>query len=225
MRRVALYGGTFDPVHNGHIAVARALISFFAFDAVSFIPAYVAPHKRAAEVASAFHRFAMLALATQDEERFRLSTVELEAPERPYTVDTLTRLRAKFNDSTRLFFIMGADSWEEIKTWRDWEQVLTMTDHIVVARPGHTLRTDHVTPAIRARIVDLCGAKADEARRTLGASEEGRIFLTDVVTVDVSATQVRRAASEGRELRSLVPAPVAEYIRKHGLYSNRLKGE
>src|SRR5436305_3341473 len=111
-RRIALYAGTFDPVHVWHMAVARSLLSLFALDEVLFIPAYVAPHKRERRVSPALDRYAMLALATQGEECFRVSTVEMEAPERPYTVNTLSSFCESMGDA-RLFFVMGADSWEE----------------------------------------------------------------------------------------------------------------
>ena len=90
-KRIAVYGGTFDPVHVGHAAVARKLLELFGLDELLFVPAFVAPHKRDRKVSPAFDRHAMLALATQDERRLRISTVELSAPERPYTVETLTR--------------------------------------------------------------------------------------------------------------------------------------
>src|SRR5215210_2263061 len=94
-KRIALYGGSFDPVHDGHLAVAHALTGLFGLDEVLFIPAHVAPHKRAVPPTPPWHRHAMLALATQGEPRFRVSTVELDAPERPYTVETLARLRTE----------------------------------------------------------------------------------------------------------------------------------
>jgi nicotinate-nucleotide adenylyltransferase len=121
-RRIAVYGGTFDPVHVGHAAVARSLLELFGLDELLFVPAFVAPHKRDRRVSPAFDRHAMLALATQGERRLRVSTVELSAPERPYTVETLTRFREGFGETARLFFVMGADSWEEITTWREWRR-------------------------------------------------------------------------------------------------------
>jgi nicotinate-nucleotide adenylyltransferase len=220
-RRIALYGGTFDPVHAGHLAVARGLQLLFSLDELLFIPAYVAPHKRDRRVSPALDRHAMLALATQGEERFRVSTVELEAPERPYTVNTLSSFRDGAGGGARLFFVMGADSWEEITTWRDWERVLTLTDHLVVTRPGYELSTAHVTQAVRERIVDVRGQTREQVGRAL--EEEGRgtrIYLTDAANVDASATDIR--AVVGREawdeLGALVAPPVAEYIRKYGLY-------
>ncbi len=219
-RRVALYGGTFDPVHAGHLAVARGLLLLFALDEVLFIPAYVAPHKRERRVSPALDRYAMLALATQGEERFRVSTVELSAPERPYTVETLSSFREHEGRASRLFFIMGADSWGEITTWREWERVLTLTDTIVVTRPGYELPTAHVTEEIRGRVVDVRGRTREEVESEIESSNEARVFLSDAANVDASATAVRVAVARGRwdELESLVVPRVAEYIKKYGLY-------
>src|SRR5215207_884650 len=176
-RRIAVYGGTFDPVHVGHAAVARGLLELFGLDEVLFVPAFVAPHKRDRKVSPAFDRHAMLALATQDERRFRVSTVELSAPERPYTVETLSMFRENFGETARLFFVMGADSWEEITTWREWERVLGLADQLVVTRPGYELPTDHVTEAVRARIVDLRGARAGGVEGEFEKDEGPRIYL------------------------------------------------
>lgn len=218
--RVALYGGTFDPVHNGHMAVAAGVAKLFALDEVLFVPAYIAPHKRGAGVTPASHRYAMLALATHGETRFRCSTVEIEAPERPYTVDTLARIRAELGEELRLFFVMGADSWAEIPTWREWERVLALCNHIIVTRPGYVLGFDHVTFAVRERIVDLRDERCDVVIQGVNENPDPRIYITDAVMIDISATAVRRAARRegGAELPNLVPLPVAEYIRKYRLY-------
>lgn len=219
--RIALYGGTFDPVHNGHVAIAAGVAELFALDQVLFIPAHIAPHKRGALVTPALHRYAMLALATQEEARFRLSTAEIETPERPYTVDTLARIRADLGEGSRLFFVMGADSWTEITAWRDWERVLTLCNHIIVTRPGYQLSFDHVTSAVRERVVDLRDAR-DEERvvQTVNENPDPHVYITDAVMLDISATAVRHAARQegGVELINLVPLPVAEYIKKYRLY-------
>ena len=220
-RRVGLYGGTFDPVHAGHIAVARALVELFAFDEVLFIPAYVAPHKRtgARRPASPLHRYAMLALATMAEARMRVSTIELDAPERPYTVETLARLRTEFGADARLFFVMGADSWADITTWREWARLLALTEHVVMARPGYTLETAHVTDEVRRRVVDLRGRTATEVTAALKDADGPHIYFTDAVFADVSATEIRRAArAAAGEAGWPVPPAVAEYIRKYGVY-------
>ena len=194
-KRIALYGGTFDPVHLGHLEIARRVSELFEIEKVIFIPALIAPHKIGRVVTEPIHRYAMLALATQDDPRLIISTFELDGPGRRYTVDTVSEYQRGLPEATELFFIMGADSWSEITTWRDWERLLKMTNHIVVTRPGY-----EVAPAPE------------------GLQE--RIFFTDAVMKDISATNIRRLASAGREneLRDLVPQPVADYIKKYGIY-------
>jgi nicotinate-nucleotide adenylyltransferase len=219
-RRIAIYGGTFDPVHVGHAAVARNLTELFALDEFIFVPAYVAPHKRDRKVSPALDRYAMLALATQDERLFRVSTVEITKPERPYTVETLTSFCETLGETARLFFVMGADSWEEITTWRAWERVLSLTDQLVVTRPGYELPVEHVAEAVRERIVAVRGASRERVEDELGKNEGPRIYLTDAVNVGVAATDVRAAVARGdlEALDELVVPAVAEYIRKYGLY-------
>jgi nicotinate-nucleotide adenylyltransferase len=220
-KRIALYGGTFDPVHTGHAAVARNLLELFTLDEVLFVPAHVAPHKRDRRVSPALHRYAMLALATQGEPRFKVSPFELEAPERPYTVETLARFRETLGPGARLFFVMGADSWEEITTWREWERVLSLAEHLVVTRPGYELPTDHVSADVRARVRDLQGATREGVEAALSEPGGPRVYLTDVARVPLSATDIRRAVAEGggpARLEGLVAPPVAEYILKYGLY-------
>ncbi|HEY1402965.1 MAG TPA: nicotinate-nucleotide adenylyltransferase [Pyrinomonadaceae bacterium] len=221
--RIALYGGSFDPVHNAHVAVACELLKVFALDEVLFIPAHVAPHKRRNVLpASPWHRYAMLALATQNEARLRVSTVELDEPERPYTVETIARLKDAMPDA-RFLFVMGADSWEEITTWREWERLLSMTAHVVVTRPGYELQTEHVTAEKRAQIVDLRQGVAPGARdgRAIEVTGEPKIYFTDAVNMEIASRDIRRAvreAGEGQEGSISVPQPVAEYIKKYRLY-------
>jgi nicotinate-nucleotide adenylyltransferase len=209
--RIALYGGTFDPVHTGHLEIARRVTELFEIEKLIFIPAQMAPHKIGRPVTEPIHRYAMLALATQNDPRLTISTFELDHPDRRYTVDTLVYFQRLFGDDCELFFIMGADSWSEITSWREWERLLTMTNHIVVTRPGFEPARGHVG-ALSERIVDL--------RSGQGALDRKGIFFTDVVMNGVSATNIRRLAREGRteELAQLVPRPVLEYIRKYGIY-------
>ena len=212
-RRIALYGGTFDPVHAGHLEVARKVCQLFEIEKVLFLPAQVAPHKIGRPVTEPVHRYAMLALATKDDPKLLISTFELDGPDRRYTVDTVGHFQRALGDSAELFFIMGADSWSEITTWREWERLLSMTNHVVVTRPGYELPTTHVGEH-KNRIVDL--------RKSAVSISRGfkQIYITDIVMNDASATHIRRLASEGRtdELVNLVPAPVLEYIKKYGIY-------
>lgn len=213
-KRIALYGGTFDPVHVGHIEIARRVSQLFEIEKVVFIPAQMAPHKIGRPVTPSVHRYAMLALATQNDSQLSISSFELDDPDRRYTVDTIAHFQRVLGDETELFFIMGADSWSEITTWREWERLLTMTNHIVVTRPGYEPLTTHVG-AVGERIVDLRGIKISRK----GAKTQS-IFFTDAVMKDVSATKIRRLASEGRtdELTDLLPEPVLEYIKKYEIY-------
>ena len=214
-QRIALYGGTFDPVHVGHVEIARRVSALFEIQKLIFIPAQMAPHKIGRPVTDPIHRYAMLAFATQDDPGLSISTFELDDPSRRYTVDTIGHFRRELNSETELFFIMGADSWSEITTWREWERLLTTTNHIVVTRPGHEPSTTHIGP-LRELIVDLRAG-----RKVVGPNAKG-IFFTDVVMNDVSATNARRLASEGRyqELEQLLPQPVLEYIRKYKIYED-----
>jgi nicotinate-nucleotide adenylyltransferase len=215
MKRIAFYGGSFDPVHCGHLTIARRLTGIFELDEFVFVPAFHAPHKKRKKPTSAFQRFAMLALATQDDPQLSISTFELDAPDRRYTVDTVEHFQQVLGESTELFFIMGADSWSEITTWREWERLLSMTNHIVVTRPGYEPVRTHVG-AVGERIVDLRSGQSPQVEG------DKKIYFTDVVMKDVSATAIRRLASEGRinELIGQVPGPVLEYIKKYGIYKN-----
>lgn len=214
-KRIAFYGGTFDPVHCGHITVAKRLLSLFNLDEFVFLPAFHAPHKADKKPTSAYHRFAMLALATATEPHISISTLELDRAEKRYTVDTLPELIERHPD-TDVFFVMGADSWSDILTWREWEKVLLMTNHIVVTRPGYEIGFDHVSDSVRSRIVDL--RNSDDILPTTSAIPS--IFITDAVSQDVSATEIRDDIREDDKLDRVtdVPQEVANYIEKYELY-------
>jgi len=216
-RRAAIYGGTFDPVHKGHLDVARRVRELFELDEVIFVPACVPPHKRDAGISSAFHRFAMLALATQDDERFRISTVELDEPDRPYAVDTVSRLQDKLGSSHRLFFLIGADSWAEIETWREWQRLLRICDLIVVTRPGYPL-----AGSVPAEVVDLRAKSREDIAAVLDDDKAPRVFFTNGASVDISATATRALArlNDREALQKVLPRTVANYIAKYELYRN-----
>jgi len=219
MKRVAFYGGSFDPVHCGHLTIARKLTEIFELDKFVFVPAFHAPHKKDKKPTSAFHRFAMLALATNNETKIKVSKLEIEAPERPYTIETLTRLKNELADA-RIFFVMGADSWQDINTWREWEKVLTLVDIIVVTRPDYEIGFSHVTDAIREKIVDLRGGQLEERSSGQLSTDNGQtIFITDAVQIDVSATEIRQKIRENvGGWREFVPEEVVKYVEKYKLY-------
>lgn len=220
MKRIAFYGGSFDPVHDGHLTIARKLSEIFALEEFVFIPAFHAPHKKDKKPTSAFHRFAMLALATASEAQIKVSKMEIEAPERPYTVETLTRLKNETADA-QIFFVMGADSWQDITTWREWEKVLTTVNVIVVTRPDYEIGFSHVTDEIRDRIVDLRQSSDAKTQSGKDAKEEteDRIYITDAVQIDVSATEIRgKIRDAADDWQEFLPTEVIKYIEKYGLY-------
>ncbi len=212
-RRIAFYGGTFDPVHVGHTDVARAVIHQFGLDEFVFVPAFHAPHKKRSMPTSAYHRFTMLCEASDAIEKTTVSTIEVEAPERPYTIETIGRIKTLFPDD-RIFVVIGADSWEEITTWRDWERVLTSVDVVVMTRPGYDVATGHVTEIVRNRIVDLRGQKNPELDLIVQA-----VYFTDVVNTDISATRIRESVRAGKDdWRKHVDPDVARHLLKYDLY-------
>jgi nicotinate-nucleotide adenylyltransferase len=215
LKRVAVFGGTFDPVHVGHLTIARKLVELFELDRFEFLPAFHAPHKPDRKPTSPYHRFAMLSIATQENDRITVSTLELEKGAPRYSVETIPELKEMYA-GWKLFFVTGADSWTDIKTWKQWEDVLRMTNHIVVSRPGYELKTDHVSADIRERIIDVRGQSSDLANRETTSES---IYLTDAVFFDTSATELREDLSDGELDREQdLPVEVAKYIEKYDLY-------
>jgi nicotinate-nucleotide adenylyltransferase len=219
-QRIAFYGGTFDPVHRAHLEIAGRVSELFELDQFVFVPARRAPHKISRDVSSAFHRHAMLALATRDDSRVCVSTFELERPERQYTVDTLAHYRERFGQSADLFFVMGADSWAEIDTWHQWERLTDLTSLIVVTRPGSEVTSRRLNDV---EVVDLRRQGSSSTGTLTGGN---RVYITDAVNVDISATAIREAAGRAdyEQLTTLVTSEVANYIRKYGLYRNTNEG-
>ncbi len=197
-RRIGVLGGTFDPVHVGHLIIAQEVAHRLHLTDVLFIPARVSPFKREADAAPAEDRAAMLELALAEEPRFRLSRVDLERPAPSYTVDTLRVLRDCLGADVELSFILGADALATFAEWRAPEEILRMARLACVTRPG--------TP------LDLA------AVRTALPSIEGRVDLVESISVGISSTDVRQRVAEGAPIRFHVPSPVERYIRLRGLY-------
>jgi nicotinate-nucleotide adenylyltransferase len=224
MQSVALYGGSFDPVHLGHLAVARAAAKQFQLDRVYFVPADVQPLKAGQRVTNFYHRHAMLALALEGEPQFLPSL--LEAPEivraagqpASYTVDTVARLRARLTCGERLYVLVGMDAFQHIAKWRSAVELLRSAEFIVANRPGFPLNA--VVQALPAELrPDERGAQKlleDGALETKGA----KLHLLADVNEEVSATAIREAARRGVGLDELVPRGVAEYIAKLKIYDD-----
>jgi nicotinate-nucleotide adenylyltransferase len=211
VRRLGLLGGTFDPVHFGHLDAADAALTALALDEVLLIPAHDPPHKPADPRASAFHRFALVALALLHHPALRASDMELARDEPSYTVNTLRALHARGWRASQLFFILGADAFAEIASWREFPSVLDAAHFVVVARPGTTLG-DAVsrTPELRSRVRSV--------RDAAPAPGQTAVILVEARTRDVSSTTIRTRLAAQQPIDDLVPAAVAHHILAHGLY-------
>lgn len=210
MRRLGLLGGTFDPIHMGHLDVALAAAGALALDEVRLIPSHVPPH-RDAPGASAFHRFAMASLAAASDERFTASDEELVRGGASYTADTLRGLQRQGWGATQLFFLTGADAFAEIATWKDYPALLNLAHFVVCSRPGRAAELVRgLLPDLKDRMVD--------ASQEIELSDAARIVLLDAPTADVSSTAIRAAAGAGSSLDGMVLPAVAAHIRKHRLY-------
>ena len=209
--RLGLLGGTFDPVHYGHLDAADAARHALRLDEVRLIPSCDPPHRPIDPVASAFHRFAMVALAVQGHAALRSSEMELTRQGQSYTADTLRSLAAEGWQAGQLFFILGTDAFAEIATWREYPSVLDAAHFVVIARPGSTLDQAAVaTPGLRARM-----RRPDQETPQ---TSETSIFLVEAHTRDVSSTVIRARLSAHQPIDDLVPAPVARHIVSHHLY-------
>ena len=219
---VGLLGGTFDPIHRGHLAVARAAQQRFKLGRILFVPAGAPPHKQKQPLTPYAHRYAMVALALADEKSLIPSDIESfeQLDGKPsYSIDTVRRLKKQLKKSDRLFFIIGMDAFNDIATWRQPEELLKETDFIVVSRPGYSLAD------IGASLPEKLRPDTRVSKVLKHQPASGDIVLTGAtlhllsdVHEKISATQIRAAARTGRKLEALVGTAVAEYIRKTGLY-------
>jgi nicotinate-nucleotide adenylyltransferase len=211
--RTGILGGTFDPIHLGHLAVARVAQQALGLDRVLIIPSHTPPHRSMRPSASAYHRFAMAALAVAETDCCLVSDLELVAGGISYTCRTLERLHAAGFDARDLYFLTGADAFAEIESWKDYPGILTQAHFVVVSRPGRSAAGLRQTlPALASRMEDVTNRRAPDA------SDPGTIFLIEAETPDVSATTIRQRLLHGESLTGLVPPAVEAHIRRHRLY-------
>jgi nicotinate-nucleotide adenylyltransferase len=224
-RRIGLFGGSFDPIHSGHIGVARAADRRFNFDELHFIPASRPPHKLKQHLAPFPHRFAMVALACTEHPHFVPSLAEagenFSGTQLHYSVDTVRYFRHVYHGhGDRIFFMIGADAFLDIPTWKEYETLLGLCDFIIANRPG--IRPE----ALRLVIPPDLMARPDAKREPEGGHpsqvvahlQRTTVYLLENVSSDVSATDIRRRAQRGQSIHGLVSARVEEYILKQGLY-------
>jgi nicotinate-nucleotide adenylyltransferase len=186
--RLAIFGGTFDPIHNAHLAVAREAAGRFQLDRVWLVPAEKPPHKQGVTHAPYADRFAMVELACRNQPKLEASRLE-QGTASSYSIDTIEKVRARLDPSDKLFFVIGADAFAEIESWRRWQDVVREVEFIVVSRPGHRYDIPEVATAHRLETIDL----------------------------PVSSSEIRRKLAAGDD-RVEVPAAVLDYIRARGLY-------
>ena len=195
MQRVGVMGGTFDPVHHGHLVAASEVAHLFHLDEVVFAPTGQPWQKRDRPVTPSEDRYLMTVIATASDPRFRVSRVDVDREGPTYTVDTLRDLRAEYavdGSEVELFFITGADALSSIAGWRDPDELLELAHFVGVTRPGHPL-TDHGLPS-------------------------GSVTLVEIPALAISSTDCRARVARGEPIRYLVPDGVREYVAKRGLY-------
>ena len=209
-RRVGILGGTFDPIHCGHLDVGAAAHAALDLTEVLVLPSYIPPH-RPQTAASSYHRFAMVAMAIAGRRGWRALDLELREPARSYTSDTLRRFHGEGFSAAELFFIIGADAFADIATWKDYPGLLDLAHFAVVSRPrGAVADLPARLPSLASRM-HTPNASARASRRTL-------IFLIDRPTSDVSSTAIRQAKARGESIAGLVTPDVQQHIEQHALY-------
>ncbi|MCG6910221.1 MAG: nicotinate (nicotinamide) nucleotide adenylyltransferase [Deltaproteobacteria bacterium] len=217
-----LFGGTFNPVHNGHLRVIEEVAASFELAKTYIVPAALPPHKPLHDIAAAEDRLAMIRLAAGDLPGFEISDLEINRPGPSYTVDTLMHFKGQAGKTDRIFLIVGVDAFLEIDTWKAYLDILKTAPLIVMARPAGGPGQGHpawkrAADFIRQKISDnyvFTKTKASDATKAYQP-----IFFTDVTLLDISSTRIRQLIRQNKSIRFLVPEPVEAYIRQRGLYS------
>nr|WP_304266819.1 nicotinate-nucleotide adenylyltransferase [Phascolarctobacterium succinatutens] len=198
---LGILGGTFDPIHIGHLRIAEAVYERIALEQIIFIPAFVPPHKVGQDYAPAEHRYAMTELAVKPYPHFNVSDIELKRSGVSYTIDTLRELRHKYPEK-ELYFIIGADSVAQLHTWNSINEMLQLATFVAAGRPGYE-------------------GVMEEVVHHLGAAAAERIMLLHTPEYDISSTEIRTRLHEEASLAGLVPRAVEQYINAHNLYQRQ----
>jgi len=221
--KIAIFGGTFDPIHSGHVQAAQAVARKFRLNKVLFIPTGCPPHKTSGRLTEYHHRFAMVALACAEDPRFIPSP--LESPElRPgphYSIDTVRRVKRLLKPGDSLYFMIGVDALLDLPHWKQFRRLLDLTDFIVVSRPGFDSR--EVEKALPRDLLDERQARRSPCQIRLRRTT---LHILPDVEVPVASRDLRRAIQQKQSIAGLVPPLVEQYILKEGLYSpaNPLRG-
>lgn len=227
--RIGIIGGTFDPIHCGHLEIAREMRTRFGLEEVIFIPAPSPPHKETQDISAFQHRYAMVARAIRSEKEFSVSDLEAQRAGRSYTVDTLERLHAIYPKAA-FYFLMGMDSFANLTSWKEYPRLFELSNIVVAQRPGLpectrpqelpvALRNLFCYDAARSSFV-FTGSSKQAPNSCTGAhpGECGRLYFLHETRADVSSTEIRQRVREHCSIADLVPEAVREYIAQHKLY-------
>jgi nicotinate-nucleotide adenylyltransferase len=216
-QKIGILGGTFNPIHYGHLAAAEEVRDRLKLDRVLFIPSFHPPHKQENNVPSAVHRLEMVRLATKENATFEPSDIEIKRGGKSYTIDTILALKNCYPDAD-LYFITGVDSFLDIQAWHLWERLLTLCTFIVLSRPGYRfadlLKIDFLKPA-ENQVKGLDRGELVHAEVRAGAFT---VYLELIPLYDISSTDIRSRVKEGRSIKYLLPEAVENYIIKNKLY-------
>lgn len=213
--KIGIFGGTFNPIHLGHLKAAEVVQEKFSLDRILFVPSYLPPHKDSSEVAQAEDRLKMVDLSVIGHPRFVSSSIEVDIRRKSYSIITLKKIKDIYPEAL-LFFILGVDAFLEIETWRDYEQVLEQCYFVVIDRPGFRLDNARnvLNGALRGKIYDCReGESAPD-----GLIVRFRIFLFSVGALDISSTEIRERIKNDKSIKGLVPPAVESYIQEKKLY-------
>lgn len=213
--RIGLFGGTFNPIHRGHLKAAEIVQKRLLLDKILFIPSYISPHKESAEIASPFHRFKMVELALETYPTFLPSSIEIEAKGKSYSIITLNKIKKLYPEAL-IFFILGIDAFLEIATWRSYEKVLTRCFFVVISRPGYEFKKakEVLKEKYKGKTMELSGI--GEAKSELRSP--ARIFFLPIDTLDIASTTIRKKIRKRDSIKNLVSATVEAYIRENKIY-------
>ncbi|TAM84223.1 MAG: nicotinate (nicotinamide) nucleotide adenylyltransferase [Acidobacteria bacterium] len=212
--KIAIFGGTFDPIHSGHMQAAKAAIQRFHLNKVLFVPTGCPPHKTSNGLTDYHHRFAMVALACAEDPRFVPSTLESPDlhPGPHYSIDTVRRVKHMLRPGDRLYFLIGLDALLDLHHWKQFRHLLDLTDFIVVSRPGFEIgEVERALPGPMLGRIRRKNSHQIRLRRTT-------VYILPHVEVPVASTDLRRAIQQHHDITGLVPPPVEQYILKEGLY-------
>jgi nicotinate-nucleotide adenylyltransferase len=218
-QRIGILGGTFNPIHNGHLAAAAEVREHLKLDRILFIPSSLPPHKSEEDITSAGQRMEMVRLATADNPLFETSDVEIKRGGRSYTIDTIETLR-ETSPSAELHFIIGLDSFLDIQTWHEWERLLSRCGFVVIPRPGYRFTDLVKLDFMKSAAQELSGLDQGELKHAVvRSSGVSAITLVTIPLSDISSTDIRSRVKAGASIKYLLPDPVETYIIKNKLYA------